>query len=866
MASFTDKSLQFNPYIQELPVEAMVQVGMQKQAQYDQGVQKIQNYIDRVGGVELYRPQDKQILQSKLNELGSRLKTVAAGDFSNQQLVNSVAGMTGQITKDEDIINAVSSTQQYKKALKEREDYLKDGKTSPSNDWLFQQKTNKWMNGDVKEKFSGGYDPYTNWRKNALGVIKELTGDSTITEEAFTTVVGKDGKPQVVLADAITRTKLAGVSPDQIKQALSVGLTPADWRQLEIDGVYTYSNVTDPNLFKENVNGEYLDKSEYFTKQKQALENSLSSTNSNVQKQIIQDKIDGLDSTITKLNKERDSILGLVDKGDLERAKANLFTLNSINNFAKPFSHTEVEITKEDSPEAQMRMQRETKNQAWMIHKDNMYWKSREVQAAEDANKIAKKAAEGYGAFAAPVDQDTLPKLTIGELTRTTDVELDKIKTTDEAFAKSQGKNLEWVAQQRLAWEERPTGVSPVTANYFNSTEKERRQAEANQELILDVRKKAEDVHGKIDNFIPKNAPTVTYRKGNEAYQYTAKDFVDFNTIAYKYRGTGGGGTSSSATMGVGGGSPEVSSDAKARQELSPKMYNLYKIWSKMPAKRDNADNTILANLNNYAKTVNKPYQETLQKIDKDMLEDFKNRISVTQAGGYNIPSITPAQKGSLKSFLINAAAAAKKSGGKLAGSPDFDADVATEIAGSENPNFSIDVAEGTEFQEPYYKVTAVGPGGKATSFRLTPEQKVVGFGTQFDDVASQQLRPYLDQINKTGGMTTAKDGSAKTTVNNAFLGNLDFENVRTYGVKANIIQLSPGNYTLAIKAYNPDPKKRGWTVDEMYYPSVGSMTKEGLNMAIKNMNDSEIFRLINERPATAGDLQKIQKASQKPL
>ena len=751
-----------------------------------------------------------------------------------------------------------------KKAVKEREDYLKDGKTSPSNDWLFQQKTNKWMNGDVKEKFSGGYDPYTNWRKNALGIIKELTGDSTITEDAFTTVVGKDGKPQVVLADAITRTKLAGVSPDQIKQALSVGLTPADWRQLEIDGVYTYSNVTDPNLFKENVNDEYLDKSEYFTKQKQALENSLSSTNSNVQKQIIQDKINGLDSTINKLNKERDSILGLVDKGDLERAKANLFTLNSINNFAKPFSHTEVEITKEDSPEAQMRMQKETKDQAWMIHKDNMYWKSREVKAAEEANKIAKKATEGYGAFAAPVDQDTLPKLTVGELTRTTDIELDKIKTRDEAFAKSQGKNVEWVNQQRLAWEQRPTGVSPVTANYFNTTEKERRQAEANQQLILDVRKKAEAEHGTIDRLIPKNAPTVTYRKGNEAYQYTARDFVDFNTVAYKYRGTGGGTAPGGGSVVGMAGTPGVSADAKAKQELSPKMYNLYKIWSKMPARRDNADKVVLAQLDNYAKTVNKPYQETLQKIDKTMENEFKNRISVSQAAGYNIPSITPAQKGSLKSFLINAAAAAKKSGGKLADSPDFDADVATEIAGSENPNFSIDVAEGTEFQAPYYKVTAVGPGGKTTSFRLTPEQKAIGFGTQFDDVASQQLRPYLDQINKTGGMTTAKDGSAKTTINNAFLGNLDFENVRTYGVKANIIQLSPGNYTLGIKAY--DPIRRSWTTDEMYYPSVGSMTKEGLNIAIKNMNDSEIFRLINERPATAGDLQKIQKASQKPL
>ena len=39
MASFTDQISQFNPYIQELPVEAMAQVGMAKQAQYNQGYQ-----------------------------------------------------------------------------------------------------------------------------------------------------------------------------------------------------------------------------------------------------------------------------------------------------------------------------------------------------------------------------------------------------------------------------------------------------------------------------------------------------------------------------------------------------------------------------------------------------------------------------------------------------------------------------------------------------------------------------------------------------------------------------------------------------------------------------------------------------------
>lgn len=125
MASFTDQISQFNPYIQELPVQQMAQVGMAKQAQYNQGVQKIQNQIDRVAGIEFVKDSHKAMLQSKLNELGSRLKTVAAGDFSNQQLVNSVGGMAGQIIKDKDIQNAMSSTQVYKNKYKELKRILK---------------------------------------------------------------------------------------------------------------------------------------------------------------------------------------------------------------------------------------------------------------------------------------------------------------------------------------------------------------------------------------------------------------------------------------------------------------------------------------------------------------------------------------------------------------------------------------------------------------------------------------------------------------------------------------------------------------------------------------------------------------------
>ena len=115
MASFKDIIPQFTPYIQQLPVEDMVQVGMHKQQLYDQGVQKIQSQIDNIAGLDIIHDSDRAYLQSKLDELTTNLRGVAAGDFSDQNLVNSVSGMTSQLIKDKNIQNAVSSTAKFRK-------------------------------------------------------------------------------------------------------------------------------------------------------------------------------------------------------------------------------------------------------------------------------------------------------------------------------------------------------------------------------------------------------------------------------------------------------------------------------------------------------------------------------------------------------------------------------------------------------------------------------------------------------------------------------------------------------------------------------------------------------------------------------
>ena len=222
MGSFTDRIPQFRPYVQQLPIDAMVQVGVEKQRRYDEGIQKIQGYIDNVAGQDIARDVDKQYLQSKLNTFGSNLRKMVGSDFSNYQLVSAVGGMASEIVKDPYVQNAVASTARYRKGMEDMATAIKDGKSGPANEWDFQKQASDWLNSkDLKSSFTGSYTPYTNYKKNALDVFKALTKDETITDDAFTT----DARGNIVIADATVRKKLAGISPERIQQALMPNLS-----------------------------------------------------------------------------------------------------------------------------------------------------------------------------------------------------------------------------------------------------------------------------------------------------------------------------------------------------------------------------------------------------------------------------------------------------------------------------------------------------------------------------------------------------------------------------------------------------------------------------------------------------------------
>lgn len=305
MASWTDKIPTFNPYVAQLPVDAMVQVGMQKQKQYDEGIQKIQTNIDNVAGLDVIRDVDKTYLQSKLNQLGNDLRGVAAGDFSNFQLVNSVNGMTNQIVKDKNVQTAVASTAWARKEQAMMEEDRKNGKLTPDNEYHFNSKLNNWI-GDKKigTGFSQKYVQHFDVDKFARETFDAVKPDGFSYDQIYQLDANgkpmKDGRGNLIYSPTMTRMEKEGIFPPKVKATLEqIFSDPRVGQQLNITGQYNYRGL-DANQLAQKVSAQrtsvissYEDQLHELTLQKSMGKN-------------VQGDIDNLQSKIATVNSAYD--------------------------------------------------------------------------------------------------------------------------------------------------------------------------------------------------------------------------------------------------------------------------------------------------------------------------------------------------------------------------------------------------------------------------------------------------------------------------------------------------------------------------------------------------------------------------------
>jgi hypothetical protein len=350
MASFTDAISQFNPYVKQLSVDDMARVGMYKQQQYDQGVQKVQSYIDNVAGMDVANNADKAYLQSKLNQLGSNLKYVAAGDFSNQQVISSVGGMATQIIKDENIQNAVSSTAAYKKGISEMDDAKKKGTLGASNAAHFNRKAQEWLSSpEVGQRFNTGYTPYTDVNKKVIDTISKIHSNADFKD--IGSVINADGTVNSnKIVDALNRQGYEAVTEGQIRTILNATLDSTDLNQLRLDGELNLQGYDKDALARFATVDYDKSKRTYLSQLQQASKDLLITNDPNKQRQL-NESIDyykralGYDGQKGALDESYENTLASISK-DPDAARGLIHTKNYIDQIANGFAwaHVKSEI------------------------------------------------------------------------------------------------------------------------------------------------------------------------------------------------------------------------------------------------------------------------------------------------------------------------------------------------------------------------------------------------------------------------------------------------------------------------------------------------------------------------------------------
>lgn len=436
MASWTDniQSLtDFKPYVSQAPViDAMVAVGQQKQAQYDAGIQKIQAQIEKVAGLDVVRDVDKKYLYSKLNEVGSKLKSVAAGDFSNYQLVNSVGGMIGSVAKDPTIQNAIVSTQRFRKGNEELEAAKKAGKSSVQNEAWWSNQVNQWLTDtNPNSSFNGEYVPYTDLDSKLREITKELPEIETLQDIPFqrdaegNPIIGQDGKP--VLDAAMLRMSTKGKSAERILNNFMASLDANDMRQLSIDGWYHYRGAT-KETFINDINDNYIETKDRISKRISEISVDLK-TNPNLtakDKAKLQSELSKYNSILSsgELEKQRDdSVLEVTGASDLEAFKSKIYTNKFLGQMASSLAYESYKNTIETNPYMQVQLENE---------KINLQY--RKLKQDEDQFRLNYNLKLREQLFTEAVEQG---KLTADR----TVVEADPIST--EAIKKSSLKGLE---------------------------------------------------------------------------------------------------------------------------------------------------------------------------------------------------------------------------------------------------------------------------------------------------------------------------------------------------------------------------------------------------------------------------------------
>ena len=900
MASYKDPAnLTFNPYVEQRPVEAMAKVGMYKQQRFDEGIQKIQESIDNVAGLDVVRPQDKEYLQSKLNALGGQLSSVAGGDFSNFSLVNSVNGMTNQIAKDPNVLNAVSSAARYRKDLETIQKLKEKGEWAESNQLEYSKEVDAWYNNeDLNSSYSANVSPYIDVQKDAQDIIKGLAKDEYNVEVMQDPTTGR-------YYDIMTNQEVKELTPEKIQTALKAGLSPQAWRQLSLDGKLKYSNVSDQQ-FVSQINGGYEKRFTLLSEKRAELISAERDAQKPSDKLSLQKQIAQLDQMINGNRQEYESISSGFGQGEVDPAKAQFYTMDWMDNISQAFSSRSVNNETKESPyfSAQIKKDQRALAQAKFSAQQKQYAQVNKDKAAE----LALLEAGQTNTFTIPgLPQD--PKAMVIQANEDARI-LESEYVTDRAKL---AKQLQWDDSVKFV-DSNNNGIYDPAVDELNQdtglTMFDRMLVASERSNYTNI---APSQQGDIRNYLNKKkaADTANYRVTSVANQVDAQIPIDIDAIIpEEYKGRMWEGFTAAetsillnefdkyksikSTMGAvasKGGIPVLVTefdDATAQRELSSQQFALYQ--NVYRGVRGDANAMAAADMFNQVRDEVTDLTDRRDELTQTLMSQS---VTTLDGAGVGIDVSDKVDKNRVQSILGTVAAIITERGGYEGLDPDDAATILKIEKGLTSATILTDekqlrVSGGTADKpnnitiplsdEQYEQVTGMfnveteqTPEVAAFNKNILP--RMLATGAKVGD-GERDFWTTADPIFKMGANGEIKSELSRTTnFENAFFNQFDFPNVNLYEISANLIskQDPKGDFDESYYQLNfrYNSKEEGTIGGET---AIRDVTRElpnveygrALNKAqaaefLRILDDAMIFEIINGRNITKQDILDLQ-------
>ncbi len=187
MASFIAPNYipEFNPHISTIPIDLYARVIGTKQEQYNQGLQRIQSYVQNVTGLEMDRESDQKYYQEKVGQLRSQIEGTLASDLSQQNVIMQAGSFASQLYNDKRVRNSVLSNIHKKDYVNQLSKAQEDGTYAPENADYGLQAISAWENGDENATLGKlQYTPFDNYMPRLQKLMKDVHPDIKIDQHS----------------------------------------------------------------------------------------------------------------------------------------------------------------------------------------------------------------------------------------------------------------------------------------------------------------------------------------------------------------------------------------------------------------------------------------------------------------------------------------------------------------------------------------------------------------------------------------------------------------------------------------------------------------------------------------------------------